>query len=57
MGSLGFLMPNIVRGGVFIVSDNLIFVSQIEYNRTKRKENILDHFINQQWSNQYVRYD
>jgi hypothetical protein len=46
MGMLGFLMPNIVRVGVIIVSDNLLFVSQIEYNRTKRKENILEHFIN-----------
>ena len=38
VGMLGFLVPNIVRVGVFIVSDNLLFVSQIEYNRTKRKE-------------------
>ena len=40
VGMLGFLMPNIVRVGVIIVSDNLLFVSQIEYNSGKRKENI-----------------
>ena len=38
MGMLAFLVPNIVRVGVIIVSDYLLFVSQIEYNRTKRKE-------------------
>jgi hypothetical protein len=40
MGSLGFPKPNIVRVGVIIVSDNLLFVSQIEYNGGKENENL-----------------
>jgi hypothetical protein len=34
-------MPNIVRVGLFIVSDYLLFVSQIEYNSGKENENLL----------------
>jgi hypothetical protein len=46
VGVLGFYLPNIVRVWLFIVSDYLLFVLQIEYNRTKRKENVLEYFIN-----------
>ncbi len=36
MGSHGLPVPNIVRGGVFIVSKYLLFVLQIEYNKPKQ---------------------
>ena len=36
MGLHGFPMPNIVRGWLFIVSKDLLFVLQIEYNEPKQ---------------------
>jgi hypothetical protein len=35
VGSHGLPVPNIVRGWVFIVSEHLLFVLQIEYNSGK----------------------
>jgi hypothetical protein len=40
-GSHGFPVPNIVRVGVFIVSEYLLFVLQIEYNEPMQTENSL----------------